>query len=227
MIAALGAFFASHIVPARPPVRRFFVERLGKKTYTAFYSAVSLAILFWLIVAAGRAPQVRLWDFEPWQLWVPNIAMPLACLLIAFGVAAPSPFSITGRDGSNFDPERPGIAGVTRHPLLWAITLWAGAHAVPNGDLAHVMLFGLFAVSGIAGMFILDARKRREWGQDLWARRAARTSIVPFAAVVAGDFRLDGLWRQHIVRILAALALYLTLLMSHQAIIGVSPLPLI
>jgi uncharacterized membrane protein len=223
--AALTAFFASHLVPARPPVRRFFVECLGKRIYTALYSATSLAILFWLIVAAGRAPQVRLWDFEPWQLWVPNIVMPLACLLIAFGVAAPSPFSVAGRDGSSFDPELPGIAGVTRHPNLWAITLWAAAHTVPNGDLAHVMLFGLFAVFGITGMFILDARKRREWGQDLWARWAARTSIIPFAAVAVGDFKFDGLRRQHIVRTLAALALYLTLLMSHQAIIGVSPLP--
>jgi uncharacterized membrane protein len=227
MTAALGAFFASHIVPARPPVRRFFTRRLGEKTYTALYSAVSLAVLFWLIVAADRAPQERLWDFEPWQLWVPNIAMPLACLLIAFGAAAPSPFSIAGRDSSSFDPERPDIAGVTRHPLLWAITLWAAAHTVPNGDLAHVMLFGLFAAFGIAGMFILDARKRREWGQDLWRRRAARTSIIPFAAVAAGDFRFGRLHRQHVVRTLAALALYLVLLMSHHAIIGVSPLPLL
>jgi uncharacterized membrane protein len=225
MIAALAAFFASHIAPARPPIRRFFVERLGKRMYTALYSAVSLTVLFWLIVAAGRAPQVRLWDFEPWQLWVPNIVMPLACLLIAFGAAAPNPFSIAGRDGSSFDPERPGIPGVTRHPLLWAITLWAAAHTVPNGDLAHVMLFGLFAVFGIAGMFILDARKRREWGLDLWASRAARTSLIPFAALAAGDFRFGGLHRQHIVRILAALALYLALLMSHQAAIGVSPFP--
>jgi uncharacterized membrane protein len=225
MTAALTAFFASHIVPAQPAVRRFFVERLGQKTYTALYSAVSLVILSWLIVAAGRAPQVRLWDFEPWQLWVPNIVMPLACLLIAFGAAAPSPFSIAGRDGSSFDPEQPGIAGVTRHPLLWAITLWAAAHIVPNGDLAHVMPFGLFAAFGIAGMFMLDARNRREWGKDLWRRRAARTSIIPFAAVAAGDFRFGGLRRQHIVRTLAALALYLVLLMSHQAIIGVSPFP--
>jgi uncharacterized membrane protein len=225
MIAALGAFFASHIVPARPAVRRFFAGRLGEKMYTVLYSAVSLAILFWLIGAAGRAPHVRLWDFEPWQLWVPNIATPLACLLIAFGVAAPSPFSIAGRDGSGFDPQRPGIAGVTRHPLLWAITLWATAHTVPNGDLAHIMLFGLFAAFGIAGMFTLDARKRREWGEDLWAHRTTRTSLIPFAAVAAGDFGLGGLRRQHIVRVLAALVLYWALLMSHQAIIGVSPLP--
>jgi uncharacterized membrane protein len=227
MAAALGAFFATHIVPARPPVRRFFIGRLGRKPYIALYSAISLAILFWLIAAAARAPQMRLWDFEPWQLWVPNIAMPFACLLIAFGAGVENPFSIAGRSGSTFDPQQPGAAGITRHPLLWAITLWAAAHIVPNGDLAHAVLFGLFAASGIAGMLMLDARKRREWGQEVWAHRAARTSVIPFAAVLAGRFRLGGLRKEHIVRTLAAFALYMTLLMFHQAVIGVSPFPLV
>src|SRR5215813_13805132 len=119
--------------------------------------------------SSGPRPPCETMGLRTVAALTPNIAMPVACLLIAFGVAAPSPFSIAGRDGYSFDPERPGIAGVTRHPLLWAITLWAAAHTVPNGDLAHVTLFGLFAVFGIAGMVMLDARKRREWGQDLWA----------------------------------------------------------
>ena len=188
MAAALGAFFASHIVSARPAIRRYFVDWMGKRAYTVLYSSISLVILVWLATAASRAPLVRLWDFEPWQLWIPNIVMPLACLLVAFGVASPSPFSIAGREGSSFDPDRPGIAGITRHPLLWAITLWVGAHILPNGDLAHVLLFGLFALFGIAGMLALDDRKRREWGAELWARLASRTSIVPFAAILAGRF---------------------------------------
>ena len=69
----------------------------------------------------------------------------------------------------------PGIAGITRHPLLWAFTLWALAHMAPNGDLAHVLLFGLFAVFGIAGMSALDRRKRKQWGADYgWFERRRR-----------------------------------------------------
>src|SRR5208283_4888147 len=120
--AALGAFLASHIVPARPAIRRTLRARLGGTAFTVLYSAVSLAILVWLIAAAGYAPRIELWRFEPWQLWVPNIVMPFACLLVAFGIAAPDPFSIARRAGATFDPQRPGIAGITRHPLLWAIT---------------------------------------------------------------------------------------------------------
>ncbi|MGO9458723.1 MAG: NnrU family protein [Rhodomicrobium sp.] len=222
--AALGAFLASHIVPARPAIRRSLRARLGGTAFTVLYSAVSFVLLAWLIDAADHAPRIALLGFEPWQLWVPNIVMPFACLLIAFGIAAPDPFSIAGRAGTTFDPQRPGIAGITRHPLLWAITLWAAAHIVPNGDLAHVILFGMFATFGIAGTFALDARRRREWGPELWESRTAATSLIPFAAVFASRFRGAGM-RADPRRFLAAIALYLALILLHAAVIGVSPLP--
>ena len=222
--AALAAFLASHSVPARQAVRRALRAKLGARAYILLYSLVSLGIFAWLIAAAGNAPQARLWSFEPWQLWIPNIAMPLVCLLVAFGIAAPDPFSITRRFGAGFDPERPGIAGITRHPLLWAVTLWAAAHIVPNGDLAHAILFGLFASFGLAGMAMFDARNRREWGPELWAKRTARTPLIPFAAVVTGRFGCAGLSAIPI-RVFAALALYLALLLLHPLIIGISPLP--
>ncbi len=224
MTLALTAFFTSHLVPARPAVRRSLQARLGGVAYGVVYSVVSLAVLAWLIVAARNAPHIQLWDFELWQLWVPNLVMPLVCVLIAFGLAAPNPFSIAGRGSASFDPGRPGIAGVTRHPLLWAITLWALAHMVPNGDLAHVLLFGLFAVFGIAGMAALDSRKRKQWGRELWAQRAAKTSALPFAALFEGRIRLHDLQFDPL-RAVAALALYAMLLGAHPYLIGVSPLP--
>jgi uncharacterized membrane protein len=226
MVAALAAFFASHIIPARPPVRRWLRTHLGGLVYMALYSALSLAILAWLVIAANRAPYVEIWPFAPWQLWVPNIVMPVACLLIAFGVAAPNPFSIAGRRVERFDPDRPGVTAATRHPLIWGLTLWAVAHLVPNGDLAHVILFGLFALFGLMGMVTLDRRRQREWGGEEWRRRSARTSFLLFTALISGKTKLTELpadWR----RILAAAALYLALLLSHRALIGVSPLPVI
>jgi uncharacterized membrane protein len=222
--AALVAFLATHSVPARPAVRRRLRERLGGRTYMVLYSIVSLAVFTWLIAAANTAPRIPLWRFESWQLWVPNIVMPAVCLLIAYGFASPDPFSLTGLNRAAFDPNRPGIAGITRHPILWAVTLWASAHLVANGELAHVILFGLFALFGLAGMFIFDARKRREWGPDLWAERTAHTSLVPFAAVLAGRFSGAGL-RARPVPLAVALVLYLSLILLHPHIIGVSPLP--
>jgi uncharacterized membrane protein len=224
MALALIAFFASHIVPARPALRRSLQAHLGRVAYGLIYSTVSLAVLVWLIAAARNAPHVQLWDFEPWQLWVPNLVMPFACLFIAFGIAAPNPFSFGGRRSEAFDADRPGIAGITRHPLIWAITLWALAHMAPNGDLAHVLLFGLFAVFGVVGMAALDRRKRKQWGETLWAERAAKASTIPFAALIAGRARLRDLHLDPL-RAAAALALYVTLLAAHPYAIGVSPLP--
>lgn len=62
-------------------------------------------------------------------------------------------------------PARPRITGLTRHPLLLAIGLWAAGHLVPNGDLAHVLLFGRFLAMSIAGMLVLDRRRRRQRGR--------------------------------------------------------------
>jgi len=153
---------------------------------------------------------------------VPNQAVPPACLLVAFGIGAPNPLSFGGR-ADGFDPERPGIAAVARHPLLLAIALWSGAHAVANGDLAHVSLFGAFAAFALLGMRVLDRRKRRLMGAGEWSRLAARTSAWPLASLVAGRWRPSAPPDPR--RVGLGLLLWLALLALHAPVVGVSPLP--
>lgn len=124
--STFAAFMASHAIPARPALRKCIVAVLGERVYIALYSAVSVAIIVWLFGAAARAPDVPVWDDAGWQAWVPNVFMPLACLLLSHGVGAPNPLSFGGAGNHRFDAERPGIVGVTQHPLLWAVALWAG-----------------------------------------------------------------------------------------------------
>jgi uncharacterized membrane protein len=222
LLAAFAAFLLSHALPARPALRRRLAGVLGERGYLLAYSLVSLGVLAWLVAAAGRAPHVELWPPAPWQAWVPNLLMPAACLLVAFAVGAPNPLSFGGR-ATGFDPDRPGIAGVARHPLLLAIALWAGAHAVPNGNLAHVLLFGAFAGFALLGMRIIDRRRRRQMGEAAWAALAARSSAWPLAALLDGRWRASALPSP--VRLGAGLLLWLALLAAHPAAIGVSPLP--
>ncbi|MCU0885197.1 MAG: NnrU family protein [Beijerinckiaceae bacterium] len=222
--AALAGFFASHALPVRPNVRRRITALIGEQGFTIAYSALSLAMLAWLVLAAGRAPHVTLWAPAPWQFWAPNIAMPLVCLLLAMAVGAPNPLSFGGARNERFDPERPGIAGATRHPLLLALAIWAGAHLVPNGDLAHAILFGLFAGFALLGMAIIDRRKRRLMGVDRWQGLAINTSPWPFAAWLGGRWRPD-LRPFPVMRLTIAAALYALLLMLHEPLIGVSPWP--
>lgn len=220
-LAAL-AFFASHALPARTRMRRL-AAAIGERNYLSLYSLLSLVVLGWLIVAAGRAPYVPLWGSAPWQAWVPTLAMPLACLLATFGIGAVNPFSFAARRPEAFDPDRPGIAGVTRHPLLVAVLLWAASHLPANGDLAHVLLFGSFAAFSVGGIIDLDRRRRRDWGAAEWDRRARRTGLLPGAALVAGRWRPQGPPDPR--RLALGLGFWLALLGLHPAIVGVSPLP--
>ena len=196
-LAAFAVFFVSQSLPVRPPIKGWLVERVGRRAFSIGYSCLSLAVLAWLIAAAGRAPHVELWAWSPWQSAVPLVAMALACAILAFTLARPNRW--------------------TRHPLLVALTLWASAHLVPNGDLAHVILFGLFAGFALLGMRLVDKRKRRTMGEPAWR------DLVQ--AVQEGPAIPRPLSRSaSVVRLGLAGLLYAGLLAVHGWLFGVSPL---
>ena len=208
---ALAAFYLTHLVPVRWPALR------SRRGFGAGYGLVSTALLGWVIVAAGQAPFVPLWDQAPWMRWGVNLAMPLAILLICLGLGAVNPLSFGGRS-SGFDPAQPGIAGVVRHPLLWALLIWSGAHGLVNGDLAHVILFGGFAGFSALGMVAIDARKARQWGADMWITRASGTANWPFRGHWQG-------YRPPLWRVVLAIGVWAALYHLHGPVIGVSPQP--
>lgn len=43
-----------------------------------------------------------------------------------------------------------------RHPMLWGMVLWAGAHLLVNGDLASVVLFGGLGLWALAEMVMIN-----------------------------------------------------------------------
>lgn len=188
-LAAIALFLVAHVVPPAPPVRTRLISWLGRRTYLAAYSLLSLALIAWVIAAALRAPYWPLWEFAPWQAVVPVLVMPLALWLLLVGLAEPNPLSITLRTA---DPDGAlGLAAsVTRHPVLWAFLLWALGHVPPNGDVVSVILFGGMALLAAGGFAAMDRRARARLGPDRWRQLAARTSIVPFAAMLAGRARV-------------------------------------
>ena len=215
---ALTLFFASHRIPAALGVKARLVGLLGARGYGLAFSVVSLALLGWLIVAAGRAPFVPLWDQAQWHRWAVNLTMPLVIALGVYGVGAPNPFAFEGRT-QGFDPARPGIAGLTRQPLLWALALWSAVHLLANGDLAHVLIFAPFLVLALAGMPMVEARRR---GPD-WAQLTARTALIPGLALVTGRWRPQAL--PSLPRAALALGLWAAIWHLHAPVIGVWPGP--
>ena len=210
-LAAFAVFFVSHSIPVRPPVKSRIVAKIGALGFTLLYSALSIAVLTWIIIAAGRAPFVELWAWAPWQNHVPLTGMLLATVIVTMVFGQPNPLSFGGWSHAKFDPENPGLIGWIRHPLLVALLIWSVAHMVPNGNLAHVIVFGLFAGFSLLGMKIIDRRSKRILGTDTWqhlSKTKRRLSITC----------------RGIARIVLGILIYLALLYSHEWVIGVTPL---
>lgn len=172
---AWALFLLTHTLPVRPPLKPRLVAWLGPRGFTIAYSVVSLAVLGWLLMAAGRAPQVVLWPMPALAHWIVLAAMLPAVVLLALTLGRPNPFSFGGAQNDRFDPARPELIGRIRHPVLVALGLWAGTHLVINGTLAHALMFGGFAVFAALGAWLIDRRKQREIGPAAWHALCSRS----------------------------------------------------
>lgn len=215
--AIFAAFFVTHSIPVRPAIKSRVVATIGAGGFGIAYSALSLAMLSALIWSAGQAPFVEIWPQLPWHRHAAHLGMLAVCVILALTIARPNPFSFGGARNDAYDPARPGVTRWTRHPILIALALWALAHLLPNGDLAHGLLFGVLGSFALAGSRLIDTRKRRLMGAARWrdldqARRAAPRTQRPAS------------WAGFVMRLLIGLAAFTTLLLLHPHIIGVSAL---
>lgn len=212
-----AAFFLTHSIPVRPGVKSRIVNRIGAGGFGLGYSALSVAMLALLIWSAGEAPYVQLWPQMGWHRHAAHLGMLAVCLILALSVARPNPFSFGGARNNSFDPTRPGIVRWTRHPILLALAIWAGVHLLANGDLAHVILFGVLGSFALGGRALIDRRKRRVMGEAEWnALDTARRSAPLFHA--------PRCWPEGFIRMLIALFAFAALLLAHPHVIGVSAL---
>lgn len=158
---------------------------------------------------------------RPLAVPCPGHADAPAFLLFAGGAVCPNPLSISFSK-SRFDPDRPGIVAITRHPILWGFALWAFAHVVPNGDLVSVVMFGGFGSFALLAMPIVDRHKRRALGPS-WRDLADRTSLVPFGALAAGRIRMRWRTPQLLATLAIGAGLYAALLWLHPYLFGPDP----
>ncbi len=224
LIAAALLFVGGHFLLSSLFLRRILVARLGKKVFRFFYSAVVLIAFLLLIYAYANAPYLPLWRAPLILHWVPVLIMPFATFFLVAGLTTPGVTTIGGEDLAEA-PELPahGIYSITRHPVLWAIGLWALSHIVVRGDFSSVFMMGAIAFLAFVGMIHIDFRREVELGAA-WGPTRLTTSRIPLAAILAGRCKLDwegiGFWR-----LLGTIALYVTMLFFHRTFIGLDALP--
>ena len=219
LIIAGVAFCGSHTLLSSTRLRGSLRDQLGEQGFLLVYSLTALATFAWFVLAYVRAPSVPLWAAPRWIAWVPVLAMPWASLLLVAGYTTRNPTAIGMERSARADDPAPGILRVTRHPVMWAVGLWALSHLVVNSDLASVWFFGLIAALALGGTVLIDRKKRLALGSH-WQRLANVSSNLPFAALATGRTRLR--WRDiGVLRPIAALLLYAVLYLAHPIFAGV------
>ena len=225
---AVAAFVALHVGVSATGLRERLIGRIGAGGYRIVFSLLSLAFLAWMMLSFGALRSdpfdplnERLWTPPEWARWASYALLLIASVLAASAFATRNPASVgmesaLGRD----DPAR-GVIRVTRHPFLWGVALWAGAHLLANGERFAPMLFGALGLMALYGTRSID-RKMRARDPEAWARFADVTSNVPFMAITQGRNRLAlGEWAPGIA---AGVVLFLLLAMFHRTLFGVAAL---
>ena len=158
----------------------------GENTYKGVYSVLSIlgfGLVIWGFGVAREAPV---------QLWMPPRGMRHAAsllTLISFVLLAGAYVP------RNFFKAR------FHHPMVLAVKVWALAHLLSNGNVAHVLLFGAFLAWAV--LSFVAARKRDRLLKTVYVPATTSGTLI---TVVAGALA----W--------AAFALYL-----HGMLIGIRP----
>ncbi|MEO8024376.1 NnrU family protein [Polaromonas sp.] len=188
MILGLVLFLGVHSIRiAADGWRSAMIGRVGELPWKGVYALLSIAGFVLIVWGFGLARQ------QPVQLWMPPRGMRhLASLLtlISFVLVAAA-----------YVP-RNAIKARLHHPMVLGVKVWALAHLLANGNLAHVVLFGAFLVWAV-----LSFRAARARDRAAGTVYPAGTTAGTLGAVVAGA----AFW--------AVFAFW-----AHGALIGVRPI---
>ena len=145
------------------------IKRVGADGWKGWYSVLSVIGFGLLVWGFGNA------RMQPVQLWSPPLAMRhLASVLTLLAFVLLAAAYVPGN----------GIKARLHHPMLLSVKVWALAHLLANGNLAHVVLFGGFLLWAVLD-FSAARRRDRSAGTVYAAGRAAATLTTVVVGVLA------------------------------------------
>ena len=163
------------------------IARIGELPWKAMYATLSIIGFVLIVWGFSLARQ------QPVQLWMPPRGMRhLVALLtlIAFVLLA-----------ATYVP-RNAIKARLHHPMVLSVKVWALAHLLANGNLAHVLLFGAFLVWAVLSFRAARARDRA--AGTVYAAGTVGGTLATVGVGVAG-WALFAFW-------------------AHGALIGIRPI---
>jgi uncharacterized membrane protein len=171
-------FAATHLGLSSGPLRGRLIAALGARGFQALYSLIALAIFVPLVARyfAHKHAGSWLWTLPrtPLLIWIVQIGMGIAFVLLVAGLMRPSPAALTPAR----DFEVHGIHRITRHPVLLSFALFGLLHLLPNGRSTDLAFFGGFVWFTLLGCWHQD---RRKLADARFAAFAAHAPFFPFA----------------------------------------------
>ena len=140
LLSGLALFFGVHTIPMFPSFKASLQFRFGTMPFKGIYSLISLAGFILILLGMFRAEFRPVFVPPAWSPLLANLAMPVSfCLLVAAYVP------------NNF-------RRVIHNPMLSGVLVWAVAHLLANGDLASILLFGLFGAYAVIDIISVNRR---------------------------------------------------------------------
>jgi uncharacterized membrane protein len=176
LIAANIAFVGTHFVMSHP-LRAPLVRMLGAGGFQIAYSLVSFATLGWVWFAFIAAPPADLPGSGDIG-WIIATLLTLPAMILLAGSFAGNPALPTPMAEAQARAEPKGVFRVTRHPMMWAIGLWAASHMVLLWSTRTMITALAMGILALVGAKLQDRKKEALMGES-WAQWESKTSYWP------------------------------------------------
>ena len=181
---ATAAFVGTHLVMSHP-LRPALVARLGDRGFLLLYALVAFATLGGMILAwRDAADPSPLWVAPLWWWPAASALMLIASILLVGSMVRNPALPHPGARPREIPPPK-GVFAITRHPMNMSIMMWALVHVSISGSARNLIVAAGLFILALAGSIGQDRKKVGLIGEP-WRQWQARTSFVPFAALLQG-----------------------------------------
>jgi uncharacterized membrane protein len=167
------------------PLRAPLVRWLGERGFIFLFMAVAVAALVWMSQAWGATAPDAGWVAPFWWWPIASAITLFASILLAGSLVRNPAFPRPGAAPRPTTREPTGVFAITRHPGNWSFMLWALAHLSISTSTRNLLVAGGVLFLAFFGTLAQDAKKSRQLG-PIWKDWEARTSFIPFAALLQG-----------------------------------------
>lgn len=171
LAAACAAFVGTHFLMSHP-LRAMLVYRLRDNGFSLLYSAVSLALFYWMITAFLQAPKGNYFWPVGDVLWAITSVLTLIAAVLFSGSFVRNP-ALPGVPDAMAAQEPAGVFKVTRHPMMWGFALWGIGHILIAPRIDSFLFAGSIVFLALVGSKGQEIKKKKlagvEW--DSWLRR--------------------------------------------------------